>query len=128
MNGTIEAKDQALYDLVPQDAVPERVAGGFGFTEGPVWRGDSLLFSDLRNNRIVRWRQLKEGPEITTFSRGHSNGLTVDSEGVLFAAEHGGRRISRVDADGTRVALVERYQGLRFNSPNDIVAKSDGSL
>jgi gluconolactonase len=123
-----EVKSTALYELVPEEATAERVAGGFAFTEGPVWRGDALLFSDIRNNRIVRWRQLREGPEVTTFGLGQSNGLTLDGNGALLAAEHGGRRISRIAADGSRTTLADRYQGLRFNSPNDIVARSDGSI
>src|SRR5689334_8622458 len=128
MADLLEAKSQGLYELFPQDLVPERVAGGFGFTEGPIWRDDELLFSDIRNNRIVRWRQLREGPEVTTFSVGRSNGLTLDREGLVLVAEHGGRKVSRVEPDGRRATLVDRYQGLRLNSPNDIVVKSDGSI
>lgn len=124
----LDARSDELYELVEETVDVERVAGGFAFTEGPVWRGDELLFSDIRKNRIVRWRQLREGPEVTTFSRGRSNGLTLDLEGKVLAAEHGGRRVSRVDPDGQRTSLVERYEGLRLNSPNDIVVKSDGSI
>jgi sugar lactone lactonase YvrE len=124
----LEVKSQGLYELFPEDLVPERVAGGFGFTEGPVWRDDALLFSDIRNNRIARWRQLKEGPEVTTFALGRSNGLTLDREGFVVVAEHGGRKLSRVAPDGHRTTIVDRYRGLRFNSPNDVVVKSDGAI
>jgi gluconolactonase len=124
----LEVKSAALHDLIPEDAVAEQVAGGFAFTEGPIWRGDELLFSDIRNNRIVRWRQLREGPEVTTFCTGQSNGLTLDRVGLLLAAEHGGRKVSRIASDGRRTTLAERYQGKRLNSPNDIVVKSDGSI
>src|SRR5438067_1658862 len=106
----LEVKDAALHELVAEDAIAERIAGGFAFTEGPVWQGDALLFSDIRNNRIVRWRQLREGPEVTTFSIGQSNGLTLDQGGALIAAEHGGRRVSSIGTDGTREALVDRYE------------------
>ncbi len=125
---TFEVKNPGLHDLVAADARVERVAAGLGFTEGPVWSGGALLFSDIPNNRIVRWRRLPEGPELVTFATGQSNGLTLDREGRLLAAEHGGRRVSRIAADGTRTVLAERFQGKRFNSPNDLVVKSDGSI
>jgi gluconolactonase len=118
----------SLDDLVAPNAPVDRVAGGLGFTEGPVWRGNDLLFSDIPNKRIVRWRRLPEGPELTTFARGMSNGLTLDRQGRLLAAEHDGRRISRVAEDGTRAVLADQFQGKRLNSPNDIVVKSDGAV
>jgi gluconolactonase len=124
----LEVRDPGLHDLVAPDAAIERVAGGLVFTEGPVWRGGQLLFSDIPNDRIVRWRRLPEGPELTTFARGMSNGLTLDRQGRVLAAEHYGRRVTRVAEDGTRTALAERFQGKQLNSPNDIVVKSDGSV
>ena len=124
----LEVRDPGLHDLVAPDASVERVAGGLTFTEGPVWRGGSLLFSDIPNKRIVRWRRLPEGPELTTFATGMSNGLTLDRQGRVLAAEHDGRRVSRVADDGTRTVLAEHFQGKRLNSPNDIVVKSDGSV
>jgi gluconolactonase len=124
----LEAHDPGLFDLVAADAPIERVAGGLRFTEGPVWRGGELLFSDIPNKRIARWRRLPEGPELTTFARGMSNGLTLDREGRVLAAEHDGRRVTRVADDGTRTVLAERFEGKRLNSPNDIVLKSDGSV
>ena len=124
----LEAHNPGLHDLIASDTAIERVAGGFGFTEGPVWRGTELLFSDIPNKRIARWRRLPEGPELTTYARGMSNGLTLDRRGRVLAAEHDGRRVTRVADDGTRTALAEQYQGRRLNSPNDIVVKSDGSI
>jgi sugar lactone lactonase YvrE len=124
----LEVRDAALHDLVAADAPIERIAGGLTFTEGPVWRGGSLLFSDIPNKRIVRWRRLPEGPELTTYALGMSNGLTLDRQGRVLAAEHDGRRVTRVADDGSRTVLVERVQGKRLNSPNDIVVKSDGSV
>jgi gluconolactonase len=123
-----EVRSAELHELIAADARVERVAGGLGFTEGPVWRGNALLFSDIPNNRIVRWRRLPEGPELTTYATGHSNGLTLDRQGQVLAAEHGGRRVVRIADDGTRTALADQYQGKRFNSPNDIVVKSDGAI
>ena len=125
---TLEVRDPQLHDLVAPDAPIDRVAGGLGFTEGPVWRRDELLFSDIPNKRIVRWRRLPEGPELTTFATGMSNGLTLDRQGRVLAAEHDGRRVTRVADDGTRTVLAERFQGKRLNSPNDIVVRSDGSI
>jgi sugar lactone lactonase YvrE len=111
-------------------AMLDRVAGGFSFTEGPVWRGDDLLFSDIPNSRTVRYRPLPEGPEITTFRHptGNANGLTVDREGNLIACEHSTRRVSRVDANGSAETLVDAYEGKRLNSPNDVVVRSDGAI
>jgi gluconolactonase len=128
MAGIIEAKSPAIHQLVAADAAMERVAGGLGFTEGPVWVRDHLLFSDIPNGRICRWRSLPEGPELTTFALGQSNGLTLDLQGRVLAAEHYGRQVSRVDAGGGRTTLADRYEGKRLNSPNDIVVKSDGSV
>ena len=124
----VEAHDASLHDLVAPDAPIERVAGGLWFTEGPVWRGSELFFSDIPNKRIARWRRLSEGPELTTYAKGMSNGLTLDRQGRVLAAEHDGRRVSRVADDGTRTALAGEFQGKRLNSPNDIVVKSDGSI
>jgi len=72
----LEVHNPGLHDLIAPDAPIERIAGGLGFTEGPVWRGTALLFSDIPNKRIVRWRRLPEGPELTTYATGSSNGLT----------------------------------------------------
>ena len=125
---SLEARDPGLHELIAPDAPIERVAGGLTFTEGPVWRGGHLLFSDIPNKRIVRWRRLPEGPELTTFAIGTSNGLTLDRQGRVMAAEHDGRRVSRVADDGSRTVLAEQFQGKRLNSPNDLVVKSDGSI
>ena len=125
---SLEMHHAELHELIAPDAPIGRIAGGLGFTEGPVWRGTSLLFSDIPNKRIVRWRRLPEGPELTTYATGSSNGLTLDRQGQVLAAEHDGRRVSRVADDGTRTVLAERFTGKRLNSPNDIVVKSDGTI
>jgi len=124
----LEVRDAGLRELIDPEAPIERVAGGLVFTEGPVWRKNELLFSDIPNDRIARWRRRPEGPELTTFATGMSNGLTLDRQGRVLAAEHYGRRVTRVAEDGTRTVLAERFQGKRLNSPNDIVVKSDGSI
>lgn len=127
---TLDVRHPGLHDLIAPDASIERVAGGLVFTEGPVWRkrDSTLLFSDIPNNRIVRWRRLPEGPELTTFATGRSNGLTLDRQGHVLAAEHGGRGVARIADDGARVVLADKFQGKQLNSPNDIVVKSDGSI
>lgn len=127
---SLEVRNPGLHDLIAPDAPVERVAGGFAFTEGPVWRSREgvLLFSDIPNERIVRWRRLPEGPEITTFTTGFSNGLTLDQQGQVLAAAHGGRVVQRVADNGARTLLAEKFEGKRLNSPNDIVVKSDGVI
>lgn len=124
----IEVRDAAIHTLIAPTAELERVAGGLGFTEGPVWVGGALLFSDIPNNRIARLRRLPEGPELTTYATGQQNGLTLDRQGRLLAAEHYGRRVVRVNAGGSREVLAEAFEGKRFSSPNDIVVKSDGAV
>ncbi len=125
---SLDLRNAGLHDLVAPDVAIQRVAGGLVFTEGPVWRGNALLFSDIPNNRIARWRRLPEGPQLTTFATGHSNGLTLDRQGRVLAAEHGGRRVARIADDGTRTVLAEKFEGKRLNSPNDIVVKSNGDI
>ncbi len=126
----LDVTDDRIRGIVPKGAVVEHLASGLGFTEGPVWHNDGLLFSDIPRNRITRWRRLPEGPELTTFRTpsGNSNGLTLDRSGRLIACEHSARRVTRTETDGTITALAERYQGKRLNSPNDVVVRSDGSI
>lgn len=115
--------------LVLPNAQLEKLAEGFRWTEGPVWFGDrdEFLFSDLPNNRVMRW---SEGGGLSVFRRDSDfeNGHTRDNEGRLLSCSHRGRRIHRTELDGTITALVERYDGKRLNSPNDIVVKSDGTI
>ena len=137
--GTILRVDPRFDALVPPDARIERLAEGFVFTEGPVWdRAESrLLFSDVRGNGVYEWTESAgTSPVIEPVFEGDrtglrsvsSNGLTLDAEGRLVMCEHGNRLISRVEADGTRTTLVDRYEGNRLNSPNDATYASDGWL
>jgi gluconolactonase len=139
--GRIERLDPALDALVPRDARIEKLADGFQWTEGPVWRkrGGDLLFSDIPNNTINRW---KEGEGVTVYLRpagynGSSpagrelgtNGLTFDANDKLVMADHGNRQIARLDESNfTRVTLADRYDGKRLNSPNDLVFHPNGDL
>ena len=137
--GTILRVDPRLEALVPAGARIEKLAGDFVFTEGPVWIRDEsrLLFSDVRDNTIYQWtedegasvfkRPVFEGDQAGRGSVS-SNGLTLDAEGRLVMCEHGNRQVARLDADGTRTVLADRYDGRRLNSPNDAVYASDGSL
>lgn len=107
---------------------PERLATGFLFTEGPIWMPDGyLLFSDIPGNRIYKWSP-EEGVEVWREPSDFANGQTTDQQGRLITCEHGNRRVSRTEPDGTVVTLAEGYQGKRLNSPNDVVVKSDGTV
>ena len=107
------------------------IDAGFGFLEGPVWLSDAgvLLFSDIPNNHIYRYDPAASGNPFTIFraNSGNSNGLGFDPQGRLLAADHGNRRVSRTDSTGTITTVADRYDGGKLNSPNDLIAKSDGT-
>jgi sugar lactone lactonase YvrE len=126
----VEVRDARVRELLPENTMIEQVATGFGFTEGPVWCGNYLLFSDIPQNRIVKLRMLREGPEVTTFRYpdGNANGNTMDGSQRLITCEHSARRVTRTETDGAIKVLAERFQGKRLNSPNDVVVRSDGSI
>jgi gluconolactonase len=107
---------------------PESLASGFQFTEGPIWMPDGfLLFSDIPANRIYKWTPERQ-VEVWREPTGNSNGLTIDRQNRLIACEHGHRRVSRTEVDGTVGALADRYKSKQLNSPNDVVVKSDGTV
>ena len=132
--------DARLDAIVPKNAVIEKLAENFLFTEGPVWVPDGyLLFSDPNANTIYRWsdddgvsvfrtKSGYTGPDIGEYGQPGSNGLALDAEGRLTVDEHGNRRVVRIEKNGTVTVLADRFDGKRFNSPNDLVYKSDGSL
>ena len=111
-------------------AAVERLYTGCRWSEGPVWFGDGryLLWSDIPNNQILKWEE--ETGSVNAFRRpsNFANGNTRDRHGRLITCEHGGRRVTRTECDGTVTVLVENWQGKRLNSPNDVVVKSDGSV
>lgn len=134
--GEVIRLDPALDALVPPGATIEVLASGFAWSEGPVWVADAgsegegyLLFSDIPNNRVVKW---VEGSGASTWLQpsGYTgnadyggepgcNGLLLDSQGQLISCEHGDRRLSVLTKDGGKRTLVDNYQGKRLNSPND---------
>jgi gluconolactonase len=122
--------ESAFAQCVAADAKVEKLAGNMKFTEGPTWVGRSdgfLVFSDIPSNELKKWTA---AGGLVTFRQpsNNTNGNTTDREGRLVSAEHSGRKISRTLEDGTVKAIVDRYDGKRFNSPNDVVVKSDGSV
>jgi gluconolactonase len=136
----IERLDPRFDRLVPRDTRLENVADGFQWVEGPLWHpGGYLLFSDVVANTVYQWREgaaarvfLKPsgytGPEPFPGREPGSNGLLLDRQGRLVLCEHGDRRITRLEADGRKTVLVDRYEGRRLNSPNDAVFASNGDL
>ena len=111
-------------------AAVERLATGLRWAEGPVWFGDArhLLVSDIPNNRILKWEE--ETGAVSVFRRpsNFANGNTRDRQGRLVTCEHGGRRVTRTEHDGSITVLMDRFEGKRLNSPNDVVVRSDGSI
>jgi gluconolactonase len=139
--GSIDRKDPKLDALIPKDAKIEVLAGGFKWTEGPVWdkKGNALLFTDIPNNRVVRW-SAKDGvsdflkpsgytgnEKFTGYEPG-ANGLAFDKDGALVLCQHGDRRIARLTGDKKFVTLIDKYDGKRLNSPNDLVFAKNGDL
>ena len=108
----------------------EVVAGPFGFTEGPVWDGQALFFSDIPSSRILRYDPATR--EVTTYREGthEGNGLMLDREGRLYGCQGGseGRRVVRYEADGTVTVIADRFGGKRLNSPNDLAFDAQGRL
>jgi gluconolactonase len=115
-------------NLIAPGAKVEKVADGFGFIEGPVWRKEGyLLFTDIPRNRIMKWHP-KDGVSIFREPSEQANGLAIDAQGRLISCEHRARRVSRTEADGKVVTVVDKFEGKRLNSPNDLAIGRDGSI
>lgn len=138
--GSIVREDPQLDSLLPADARIEVIASGFDWSEGPVWdrKNGWLLFSDIPRNSVMRWRE-KEGIDVFLKPSGYtgvapygrepgSNGLLIDPQGRLISMEHGDRRVSRMDPDGGKITLADRFEGKRLNSPNDGALHSSGAI
>ena len=133
--------DPKFDKLVPPNVNVERIVSGRQWVEGPVWnrKGSYLLFSDIPANSVIKWQEGK-GTSVFLKPSGYtgkasfdgpepgSNGLTFDPAGRLVLAEHGDRRIGRLESNGKRTTLVDRFQGHRINSPNDVAFRSNGDL
>ena len=138
--GTIARLDPALDALIPKDAKIEKLAGGFAFTEGPIWRPEGALwFSDVVGNVFRQWTPDGKIIEILRPGGydGHSlpadgfngpNGMIADKDGAVLLCQHGNRRIVRIAKDRAISVLVDKFQGKKLNSPNDLVYQSDGAL
>jgi gluconolactonase len=148
----VERHDPEIDRIIPKDACLEKLAGGFAFTEGPMWvparvAGVAsqpidfgyLLFSDPNRNvihrltadgqlSIYRVKSGYKGLDISLYRQPGSNGLALDKDGRLTICEHGNRRVSRLEKNGVLTVLADRYEGKRLNSPNDLVYRSDGAL
>jgi gluconolactonase len=108
----------------------ERLATGMRWSEGPVWFGDArcVLWSDIPNNRIMRWDEETGATSVFRKPSNNANGNTRDRSGRLVTCEHDARRVTRTEYDGSITVICDRFQGKRLNSPNDVVVKSDGSI
>src|SRR5687767_10783570 len=126
----VQVLDPAYTRLRVTNAAVERLATGFRWAEGPVWFGDlrSLLWSDIPNNRIMRWDEETGAVSIFRRPSNNANGNTRDRQGRLVTCEHDSRRVTRTDYDGTISVVCDRYESKPLNSPNDVVVKSDGSI
>ena len=124
-----EIYDERFSAMLVDGVSLEKHFDGMEWAEGPVYvpQGDYALVSDIPNNRIMKWSD-SEGVSIFRKPSGYTNGHFIDLEGRLVSCEHGGRRISRTEEDGTVTNLVDNYKGKKLNSPNDLVVKSDGSI
>ncbi len=143
--GSIERLDPAINELIPENAQIEVLAEGFTWSEGPVWieDGQYLLFSDIPPNKIMKWSE-KEGLSLYLTPSGYtsdiarggevgSNGLILDKNGSLVLCQHGDRRMARMttsldNPQANFETIVDKYEGKRFNSPNDAVYDSQGNL
>jgi len=124
-----EAIEPVFNSYVLGNAPLKQIATGFDWVEGPVWFGDAdcLLFSDIPNNRIMRW---SPDAGISTYRSpsNYANGHTRDRQGRLISCEHGTRRLTRTELDGSITVLADSFDGKSLNSPNDVVVKSDDTI
>jgi gluconolactonase len=124
------AHDPRFSRLVIGHANLEKLASGCRWAEGPAYfaAGRYLIWSDIPNNRMMRFDETDSSVSVFRSPSFNSNGNTVDREGRLVTCEHLARRVSRTEHDGSITVLADRYEGRRLNSPNDVVVKSDGSI
>jgi gluconolactonase len=125
----IDVFDPRFAEVVAGAPVLERLCTGALWSEGPVWmhEDDSVVWSDIHNNRMLRWSE-SDGMQVWRANAEYTNGHARDRDGALLHCSHGLRAVVRTLADGRDEIVVDRYQGRRLNSPNDIVVKSDGTI
>jgi gluconolactonase len=125
-----EVIDKSFRKLLIGHARVERLWTGARWAEGPAWfaAGRYLVFSDIPNNRMMRYDECDGSVSVFRQPSNNSNGNTTDRDGRLVTCEHLARRVTRTEHDGTITVLADRFKGKRFNSPNDVVVKSDGSI
>src|SRR5437016_1417731 len=125
-----EVLDERFRDCVNRTSHVERLWTGARWTEGPVYfpAGKYVLFSDIPNDRIMRYDETDGSVSVFRTPCNYANGHTVDRQGRLVSCEHGGRRVTRTEIDGRITVIADSYQGKKLNSPNDVVVKSDGSI
>ena len=126
----VEILDERFAQYAIFNAAVERLYTGCRWSEGPVWFGDGrhLLWSDIPNNRILKWQEETASVSVYRQPSDFGNGNTRDRAGRLITCEHGTRRVTRTEYDGSVTVLMDSWQGKRLNSPNDVVVKSDGSI
>jgi len=130
LTSSFSVTDPRFYKLALPNVHAEKLYTGCRWAEGPAWfaAGRYLVWSDIPNDRMLRWDETDGSVSVFRQPSMNSNGNTVDREGRLVSCEHRSRCVSRTEFDGKRTVLAERYDGNRFNSPNDVVVKSDGSI
>ena len=126
----VEVLHDSFLSLRLYSATVEQLATGCRWSEGPVWFGDGrfLLWSDIPNNRILRWDDCSGTTSVFRAPSDNANGLARDRQGRLLACEHLTRRVTRTEYDGSITVVADRWDGKRLNSPNDIVCASDGGV
>ena len=126
----VRVLDERFRHYVLPVAKLERLATGCRWAEGPVWFGDhrTLVWSDIPNDRMLRWDAANEMLSVFRQPSNYANGNTRDQQGRLVTCEHGGRRVTRTEHDGTITVLADSYQGKRLNAPNNVVVAADGAV
>jgi gluconolactonase len=139
VNVEVVRHDEAINKIVGPNPKIFKLAEGFKFTEGPVWTSEGLLFSDPNANTIYKYSKDGKlsvfktpsgysGADIAAYRQPGSNGITLAPEGHIVFNQHGNRRVVRLEKDGSETVIADRFEGKRFNSPNDLVYRSDGTL
>jgi gluconolactonase len=125
-----ELLDERFAACIRPTANVERLYDGCRWAEGPAWfpAGRYLVWSDIPNDRMLRWDELSGGVDVFRSPSHYSNGNTVDRQGRLVSCEHGARRVTRTEPDGTITVVADGYDGRRLNSPNDVVVARDGAV